>query len=143
MKIKKIKRILHLIDEINKKPIEVVKPQRVEFPLNVNGEENPFTIAIPARGKLALPETMEICKMIMKIRGPEFLEECKKINAYAKSNLIQVVMSNKDPFNMMVFIQTVYGFIPMLINIPRGLCNDLVKIPKDSIVTKEEIQVEE
>ena len=137
MKIKKIKRILHLIDEINKKPIEVVKPQRVEFPLNLNGKENPFAITIPARGKTALNETLEICHIIMKIRGSEFLDQCKRINEYAKSNLIQVVMSTSDPFNMMVFIRTVYGFIPMHITIPRGLCNDLIKIPKDCIANKE------
>ena len=112
MKLKKVKRILRLVQAIGSYDIDRVKP--VMSKMTMCG--SPLML-LPTKGPDLLPETREISKLMVSIKPEEIINESYKLNAAVGFPISSVMTEKNDNSIFLFMIHTAYGSISFIVTI--------------------------
>lgn len=112
MKLKKVKRILRLVQAIGSYDIDRVKP--VMSKMTMCG--SPLML-LPTKGPDLLPETREISKLMVSIKPEEIINESNKLNAAVGFPISSVMTEKNDNSIFLFMIHTAYGSISFIVTI--------------------------
>lgn len=115
MKLKKLKRLMSLINDLCKHGIDSVKP-RITNTVLPNGKK---LVMIPVSGPEVKKETREILAMIKKIKPEEMMEAARKINFQTGMNVLEVFLDPSLSGNALVIVHTPLGGICINWNFPK------------------------